>query len=271
MTKPAGQENDLLSEVESGLEDASLGRPFIFLPETDSTNSRLKQMARQGAGHGACLAADFQREGRGRMNRDWQAPAGQNLLFSLLLRPPASPGQAFHFTALAGLSLCLVLETHGLRPLIKWPNDIFLHGAKLCGILSEIQISPRGLDFLVLGMGINVNQDEFPGLEQAAVSLKMLTRRSWRRGSLLAEILNCLTGLYRQWERDPEQWLPPYRERSWLLGRQVAVRDGDKEYSGRAETVRADGTLLLTADDNGELLSVSHGDVSILAVDGVAK
>jgi BirA family biotin operon repressor/biotin-[acetyl-CoA-carboxylase] ligase len=271
MSGPAREENDFAAEVEACLEAASLGRPFIFLSATDSTNSRLKQMARRGAGHGSCLAADFQRAGRGRLNRAWQAPAGQNLLFSLLLRPPASPQQAFHFTALAGLSLCFALEAYGLRPLIKWPNDIYLQGAKLCGTLCELELSPRGLEFLVLGMGINVNQEEFPGLEQAAVSLKTATNSRWRRGRLLADILNRLTGLYRQWESEPEQWLPSYRERSWLLGRRVVVRDGDKKYSGKAETVLADGTLLLTGDDNGETLAVSHGDVSILAVDGAAK
>jgi BirA family biotin operon repressor/biotin-[acetyl-CoA-carboxylase] ligase len=251
-------------EMEKLLAPGSLGRPFIFVPRIDSTNRELKRMARQGAPHGACLAADYQSAGRGRLNRSWDSLAGENLLFSLLLRPRAELAQAFHFTALAGLSLCLALEEEGLRPLIKWPNDIYLNDAKLGGMLSELESSPSGLEFLVLGIGLNVNQENFSGLAKKAISLKTAANRSWNRACLLARFLAHFTRQYQQWEQDKQQWHQPYLARSWLLGRQVTVADGERQYSGWAETVADDGSLLLLSGQ-GQRMTVSHGDVSVLA------
>ena len=253
--------------VMSYLDQDMLGWPFLYFPETDSTNTQLKRMAALGAAHGTCLMADFQNAGRGRLNRTWLAQPGQGLLFSVLFRPPAALNQAFHFTALMGLSVCYALERLGFKPQIKWPNDIYLNDAKLCGMLSELGVNEAGLDYLVVGIGVNVNQVNFAHIPQAVTSLARAGGRRCNRTKLLAAILNQAGRLYSAWQADHTCWLAAYRERSWLLGRQVVVRDEAREYEGRAFDFAEDGSLLLLGDNN-DTISVSHGDVSILAIDG---
>ena len=258
-------DSDFSQQIRGALRPGGLEWQLLFRSSLDSTNAQLKRLAQQGQAHGSCLMADFQTAGRGRQGRSWQAPAGRSLLFSLLLRPPVPVDQLFAFTALASLSLCYALEEQGLNPQIKWPNDVYLQGAKLAGILSEIDGSSL---FLIIGMGVNVNQstEELAVLDQAAVSLQSISGKQWQRASLLSAILNHMSALYLQWEGDSLAWLAPYQARSWLLGQQVIVRDGKKLAQGKAVAIETDCALLLQVTDR-ERVAVSYGDVSILAID----
>ncbi len=263
MNKHAFSQNVLAQLLPQGL-----GRPLLFYESIESTNLKLKELALTGQPHGTCCVANFQSAGRGRMQRPWVAPPGSSLLFSILLRPNLPLSQLFVFSALAALSICLTLEERGLHPQLKWPNDIYLQGRKLCGILSE---SAGAGGFLVTGMGINVNQEahQLTNLGQPAISLKAASGQAWRREDLLAGILNQLSMLYSDWQRDSKLWLPLYQARSWLLGKQVLVQDGNRQFAGLAVAVRADGALLLQMGK--ETMALNHGDVSVLAIDGQAK
>lgn len=257
--------NDFTQQVLQLLAPVSLGRPFFFCPSLDSTNTELKKRAQDGAPHGACIAADFQSAGRGRLQRSWQAGAGSSLLFSVLLRPPAKLNRMFAFSALASLSVCHALENHGLKPQIKWPNDIYLHDVKLSGMLSEASGDPL---FLIIGIGININQnkDELRQLDQPAISLKAATGREWNRPRLLAEILGHLDRLYNEWQHGGDMWLPAYCARSWLLNKQVVVESGERKLKGKAVAINPDGSLVLKRGE--ETININYGDVSILAVNG---
>jgi BirA family biotin operon repressor/biotin-[acetyl-CoA-carboxylase] ligase len=245
-------------QVSRRLTQDLMGRPLLHYAQISSTNLEMKAKAGQGWPHGACLSADFQSAGRGRLNREWKAQPGSSLLFSLLLRPPAIE---FAFTALAALAVSQALEAKNLRPQIKWPNDIYLRGAKLCGMLSEAAASA-----LIIGIGLNVNQEaaELAGMGQEAVSLKTVSGQSWDRPALLADILNHFAGLCQKWRQDPGFWLPLYQERCWLLGKEVAAVDSDRRYQGTAVAVTADGSLLLDTADGR--LALRCGDVSVRAL-----
>lgn len=254
---------EFIQRLEDRLE--LLGKPLLFFGETDSSNQRLKELALSGATHGTCVWADYQTKGRGRLGRQWQAAAGKSLLFSLLLKQDIDPRNMFVFTALAGLAICQVLKAYGIDAQIKWPNDIFVNGLKLCGMLSEIV-----KDGLIIGIGVNVNQDEAEMSDLSGVSLKMLDGKNWSREDLLVNVLNQFSSGYLKWQQSPYAWHSDYIGSSWLIGKTVVVQDGVNRQDGEVETIGMDGHLLLRGKD-GDRLKVSYGDVSLLAIDGKYK
>lgn len=169
-------------------------------PETASTNTLLLGYARSGRPEGLVVTADYQTEGRGKPGRIWESPAGKNLLFSVLLRPPIGIHQAPILTQIACRSIAAALaETCGLACEFKRPNDVMVRGRKICGILTEAQSSPAGLEAVVVGAGVNVNSgpDEIP---PTATSVLIETGKKIDRRLLLDAILQQLKqetqGLY---------------------------------------------------------------------------
>jgi BirA family biotin operon repressor/biotin-[acetyl-CoA-carboxylase] ligase len=260
---------DLLAvRVEARLEPVSLGIPFLHFQELDSTNLEARRQAEAGAPHGACLAAEHQSAGRGRLDRRWLAPKSTCLLFSLILRPLLRLDQVFGLTSLAALAVCRAVEAlSDLQPLIKWPNDVFLDGKKLAGILTEFTSRAENLEFVVVGVGLNVNltAKQLAKLPAPAESLKAATGRPWDRAVLLAGILAEASQLYN---RAKPEALPDmadeYATRSLLADRQVTVRDGDKVRSGVARGIDESGALLLE-ESPGQIRVIRHGDVSVLS------
>lgn len=256
------------TRVEARLKPGSLGLPFFHFDEIDSTNLEARRQAEAGAPHGACLAAEHQSAGRGRLDRRWSAPKGTCLLFSFILRPQLRLDQVFGLTSLAALAVCRAVEgLSDLKPLIKWPNDVFLGGKKLAGILTEFTSRAENLEFVVVGVGLNVNlsQAQLAKLPAPAASLKAALGRPWDRAVLLARILWEANDLYGQAE---PCGLPDitrgYEARSLLADRQVTVRDGDQIRSGIARGIDASGALILE-EAPGQLNLIRHGDVSVLS------
>jgi BirA family biotin operon repressor/biotin-[acetyl-CoA-carboxylase] ligase len=256
------------TQVEARLAPGSLGLPFFHFQELDSTNLEARRQAEAGAPHGACLAAEHQSAGRGRLDRRWSAPKGTCLLFSLILRPQLRLDQVFGLTSLAALAVCRAVEgLSDLKPLIKWPNDVFLDGKKLAGVLTEFTSRAEELEFVVVGVGLNVNltQGQLAKLPAPAASLKAALGRPWDRAVLLARILREAHRLYSQ--AGPYS-LPDlaqeYEARSLLAGRQVTVRDGDKIRKGIARGIDESGALILE-ESPGQLNLIRHGDVSVLS------
>lgn len=266
----AEPELPLPARLEARLPAGCLGLPLLHYPDIDSTNLQARRLAESGAPHGACLVAERQSAGRGRLDRRWEAPAGACLLFSLLLRPAAlALGEVFGLTNLAALAVCEAIEqTCTLAPAIKWPNDVFLEGRKLAGILTEFTARAERLDYVVVGVGLNVNlgPNQLAQLPAPANSLLAASGRSWDRALVLAAILRKADALYAQLMSGGREALSQeYNRRSWLTGRQVTVRDGDQVRQGLARGVAPDGALLLE-ESPGQISTIRHGDVSLLAI-----
>lgn len=154
----------------------------------ESTNTLAHQMAEEGAAEGLVITADFQTGGRGKPGRTWTAPAGKNLLFSVLLRPPVTPAHAPIITQIACRSVAKVLNKHGIASAFKRPNDVMVNGKKICGVLTESATKDYKIESLVIGIGLNVNAE---GREMVpeAISMKEAAGKSFDREEILKELL----------------------------------------------------------------------------------
>lgn len=260
--------SDLNAErIEAALETRWLGRGATFHPRIGSTNAKVKRLAENGALEGTLVVADYQTAGRGRLDRRWWSPPGSNLLLSILLRPVfLMPHQAQRLTMLCSLAVCdAIAATTGLRAGVKWPNDVLLGGKKVCGLLAELGIVGAQLDYVVVGIGLNVNArfegSDAPTLMAPATSLKIEAGREVSRLAVLAALLERVEWRYerlRSGELPHDEW----QSRLVTLGQQVQVTLTDRALNGRAVGVDADGALLVRRAD-GEIERVLAGDVTL--------
>jgi len=252
--------------VEARLKPGSLGLPLVHFPEIDSTNLEARRRAEAGAPHGTCLVAEHQSAGRGRLDRRWQAPKGSALLFSIILRPVLGLRRVFALNNLISLAVCRALEKHGgVEAAIKWPNDVYLEGKKLAGVLTEFTSRAEAVEYAVVGVGLNVNQemDWLAGLDQPAMSLMAATGHAWNRATLLAQILEEMTALHDHFMAGGgDELAQEYAQRSLILGLEVTVREGQAVRRGKAVGFAPEGALLL--EEDGKINPIHHGDVSLL-------
>jgi BirA family biotin operon repressor/biotin-[acetyl-CoA-carboxylase] ligase len=248
--------------------DKQIGREIFFLPEVDSTNRNAHDLGRKGAREGTVVMADSQSRGRGRLGRAWKSPAGLNVYASILLRPSIPALAAPQLTLLAGVAVARALaRASGLDARIKWPNDIFVKGRKLAGILAELEAEVQRTRFVVLGIGINVNwskADFPPELQETATSVRVETGREVSRVEIAEGLFQELEEAYLRFLR--EGFSPQLREEwnrlSWINGRRVAVIGPEGEVPGRALGLDMDGALLLV-DEEGRTRRFIAGDVSL--------
>lgn len=268
---PAGyrleERPDLLTslEVKSGLRASVVGKETHFFKETGSTNDVAFSLALAGAREGTAVVAEFQRSGRGRLGRRWESPPTGNIYTSVILRPEISPRQATDFTLLAAVSVAQAIRrATGLCPTLIWPNDILLGGKKVGGILLEMYQTGGRLNFLVLGIGINVNGTEVdfsPSVREQATSLREEGGKVYRRVSLLRALYEDLERdyfLYREKGLCPliEQW----QRLSRIEGREVRVSLSEGSYSGLALGLDHKGGLVMRGKGGG-LFSFPSGQV----------
>jgi BirA family biotin operon repressor/biotin-[acetyl-CoA-carboxylase] ligase len=261
-------EVDLLTpeRVRAGLRTRRFGQQVLCLAQVASTNDVARERAREGAAEGLLVLAEEQTAGRGRRGRQWEAPYGSSLLASLLLRPGfLAAGQTFALTAMAGLAIGEVItQETGLEPALKWPNDLLMGGRKVCGILVELEGSADGLEWAVVGWGLNVNAD-FAGTQLAglATSLAQELGRPLSRAPLLRACLERMEVHYEALRAGRvEQVWAAWRARLSTLGRPVHVAAPEGAFSGHALDVAPDGALLVRRDD-GATVRVLAGDVSV--------
>lgn len=246
---------------------STLIREIVVFNETSSTNDSATQRGRQGAPGGVAIFAERQTAGRGRFGRPWASASHRGLWFSLLLRPALPIGTWPRLTTWAAVSLAATIEhSLGLPAAIKWPNDIYLGGKKVAGILAESGADATGQPFAVVGLGVNVNHEpgDFPPeLEGKAGSLRMATGRLIDRPTLAAALLRELDTRFSQMASAFPEMTAEAARRSLLLGRWIHIQAGHTTLEGRAESLDDDGHLLLRGAD-GALSRLSAGEVTIV-------
>ncbi len=257
-------------EVRSRLHTKWAGSSYLFRPVTGSTNMDAKKAAEEGAPEGTVVVAERQDAGRGRRGRAWSSPEGCNLYFTLLLRPTCRPEQASMLTLVMALAVAEAIGEEGISVGIKWPNDIVSSGRKLCGILTEMSAEPDYIHYVVIGVGVNVNQEEFPEeIEQMATSLRKEKGKRVARAGLLASVLEHFEQAYEVFGStwDMERLLPSYERLLLNKGAHVRVLDPKGEYQGTARGINTKGELLVEKED-GSMEAVYAGEVSVRGVYG---
>lgn len=246
-----------------------LGRGDVrCLPETDSTNLRLRQMALAGAPHGSLCLAETQSAGRGRLGRSWHSPAGRGLWLSALLRPDMPPEHAPLVTLCAAMAMAqAVRETAQIPCMIKWPNDLVCGSKKLCGVLLEISADAERIHHIIVGTGLNVRSGAYPAeLAHQAAAIEDFTAAP-RRAEILAAYLNALEPLMELAAQGGwDAMAADYVRQCVTIGSRVRVI-GAEEFTGTAESLDDTGALLVR-NDEGQLRRVLAGDVSVRGVMG---
>jgi len=249
-----------------------IGRDILFFPEIDSTNREARDRAREGAREGTVVLADFQSRGRGRLGRVWESPSGANVYLSVILRPPIPPPAAPQITLLAGVSAARALSrVSGLECRIKWPNDIFLRGKKMAGILAEMEGEGSKVGFIILGLGVNVNwrKEDFPlDLKDTATSLQTERGEEISRAAAAAGFFRELEEEYISFLREgfSARLRDEWNRLSWVNGKQVTLQSSGGTISGRALGLDTDGALLVL-DGEGNTRRFVAGDVSLRRID----
>ena len=264
---------DLLSkyELESRLDTQWLGKEIVYKEVVGSTNAEVRKLAEDGAKDGLLVVADSQTQGKGRRGRVWESPKGTNLYFSMLLKPEFEPDKASMITLVAAYSVAKVIrETTGLDAKIKWPNDIVVGKKKVCGILTEMSMERDYIHHVVVGIGINVNEEKFPEeLEEMATSLKKEKGCLVSRANLLSAILLQFEADYLKFlaMEDLRPFLDEYNKILVNKGALVKVLDPKGEFSGIAGGIGADGRLIVFKE-NGQIEAVYAGEVSVRGMYG---
>lgn len=238
--------------------------PVYFMESVDSTNTRLKELARQGAPHGTVVAALGQTGGRGRLGRSFASPPG-GLYLSILWRPDFPPEKAARLSCAGALAASAAIEeVCGISPNIKWPNDLLLNGKKISGILTEAAWQGEGGGFVIVGTGINVNTECFPAeLKDIASSLYLETGRHWDLEQLAAAFIARLDSVYQGWGEEGAAFIEEYRRRCITPGRDILIDHEGGRARVHALSVEDDYSLLIRWPD-GKTEKKSFGEISQL-------
>ncbi|HPQ45229.1 MAG TPA: biotin--[acetyl-CoA-carboxylase] ligase [Syntrophales bacterium] len=255
------------ANLEELVTDGFIGKRIHFFDEIDSTNNRAVSLAVDGACEGEVVIADQQTAGRGRFrDRVWHSPQGRNLYTSIILRPDIQPAYAQLLTLVAGVALAEVLSTY-CPVTLKWPNDVLAGGRKISGILTEMKVRGRYIDFVVVGIGVNINMEANDFSEElidTSTSLKMQISENVSRLDLTAHLYRMFEKWYRIFI---DKGFLPIRDRwveySNIIGRTIEVTDRDVVRTGTCRGIDNDGVLLLS-DDNNRTIQILSGDVRIL-------
>jgi BirA family biotin operon repressor/biotin-[acetyl-CoA-carboxylase] ligase len=254
--------------VKLELKTETFGQEIVYFDTIDSTNRKAKELASGGAAEGTVVVTEEQTGGRGRLGRSWLSPKGKGLWFSIVLRPQISPLDSPQLTLVSAVGVVKALKAYtGLDLKIKWPNDLLYGGKKVVGILTELAAEFGRVDYIVVGIGINVNTDleDYPEeLRDIVCSLKMVTGREQNRQSLLRLILQQLEQSYLVYLREGfspirTEWL----KLSGTLGSRVKITESAQAFQGLAEDLDEQGRLIVRLSD-GSLHPVLAGEIILI-------
>ncbi len=247
-----------------------IGCRVCHYQEIDSTNIQARRLAEEGAPHGSVIVAEAQTAGRGRHGRSWVSEPGSGLWFSLLLRPDYLPDRASMVTLVAAMAV-----TKGIRRItgqpaeIKWPNDVVLEGKKVCGILTELNARIERINYIIVGIGINIRRQQFPPeLREKATSLEQDQELQIDRNLLLEAVLEEFELYYGQFLQrlDVSLFQEEYEQLLVNRNRQVQVLDPAGDYQGIARGINEKGELLVECGQG--LVRVNAGEVSVRGIYG---
>ena len=253
------------TEISYGLKTAFIGNVIHAYGKVKSTNDVARELAESGAAEGTIVTAEEQTRGRGRLGRHWHSPAASGIYVSIILRPRFSPEKAPGISIMSALALAQALEGYAPGRLkIKWPNDVLLAGKKVAGILTELSAERRKIDYLVVGVGINVNQKaaDFPeNIRASATSVRRAIKKKVPRVAFLQEMLHNFEKEYLRYRKTMlRQSHGKIRRYSSLLGHHVKLLSGGDVIQGRAVDIDQSGCLVLQEGDRQ--VSVSSGEIT---------
>ncbi len=261
---------DLLlpSEIQIELDTKVIGKEMHYKPIVDSTNSLAKALAYHGAADGAIVVAEEQKGGKGRLERNFYSPRGKGIWFSIILRPNFLPHDASKCTLMAAVAVAEAMKRFNLKAEIKWPNDIMYDGRKLVGILTEMTCELGRINYVVIGIGINVNisRDEFPEeIRPIAASLSEMNDAPLSRVQFFRAVLTEFDKLYSMVnESGFDEIFKLWKDYNITLGKNIRVisaGNGGKSFTGKAIDLNQDGALIVETAQGQQ--AVYAGDVSI--------
>lgn len=254
-----------------GLKTETIGRNLLVYEEIDSTNNQAKKMAEDGAKDGTLLVSDSQTAGKGRRGRVWTSPKGSSIYMTLLIRPNFNPQQASMLTLVAAMAVRKAIEsTAKVQTQIKWPNDLVCNGKKVCGILTEMSAEPDFINYVVIGIGINVNMTDFPEeIRNTATSLKIEKQESVDRNRIIAEFCNWFEKYYEifQKKNNLEDLVDEYNRHLVNRGRMVRIIEPKGDYEALSDGINENGELIVKRED-GTIEQIMSGEVSVRGVYG---
>lgn len=262
---------DLITGVELGsrMDTNWAGGKLVYLNEVDSTNNYARKLAEDGVQHGTLIVADYQNGGKGRRGRTWVMPHGKAIAMSLIVRPDIRPEKASMMTLVTGMAVAeAIKKVTGLDTKIKWPNDIVINGKKISGILTEMSAEMDGINYVVIGIGINANFTEFPEeLRETATSLQQQLGYPVDRGAIICMTMKIFEIYYERFmeTQSMKGLAEEYQQMLVNLDRQVRVLEPGNEYSGVARGIDETGQLLVEKE-NGETVAVYAGEVSVRGI-----
>ncbi len=247
------------------LKGSLFGKRIFHFFKTDSTNRVALELGHAGEPEGAIVLAEEQTAGRGRAGRKWHSERAAGIYASLLLRPKLAPVQAPLLTMMAGLSAHSAVQVlTGLAVDLKWPNDLLIRGKKVGGILTEMHAEPGQVRFVIVGIGLNVNQEKFPSeLANVATSLRAETGKPQSRMELLVRLLREFESDYNRFLREGVGSVVARFESvsSYARGKRVRVTNGTESYAGTTAGLGPEGLLQVERED-GRITAVISGDVT---------
>ena len=257
------------AEIESLVDTKWAGKNVVYYDEIDSTNNRAKEAGDNGAAHGTLFVADMQVAGKGRRGRVWKSPSGSSIYMTILLYPDIPPVKAPQLTLLMAIAVAEgIQEVTGLETKIKWPNDIVVNGRKICGILTEMSTEIDYINHVVIGAGINVNQDTFSDdIKATASSLKLELGKSVKRSELIAAVMKSFEKCYEIFIETEDLSGLQELYNSMLVNRdqEVKVLEPGNEYKAHAIGINQTGELIVRTPD-GKEKEIYAGEVSVRGV-----
>lgn len=259
------------AEIESLVDTKWAGKEVVYYDEIDSTNNRAKEAGDKKAAHGTLFVADKQVAGKGRRGRVWESPSGSSIYMTILLYPEVAPIKAPQLTLVMAIAVAEGIQAvTGLETKIKWPNDIVVNGKKICGILTEMSTEIDYINHVVIGVGINVNQDTFPeDIKSTATSLKLEAGKSVQRSELIAAVMKSFENCYETFMKTEDLSGLQELYNSMLVNkdREVKVLEPGNEYKAHALGINQTGELIVRTPD-GEEKEIYAGEVSVRGVYG---
>jgi BirA family biotin operon repressor/biotin-[acetyl-CoA-carboxylase] ligase len=235
---------------------------LIVRKRVGSTQDEARSLALEGEPEGLAIMALEQEKGRGRLGRSWVSPPGKNVALSMILRPPTPPRDAPLLGMLASIAVAETLESVGLTGIgLKWPNDVLLDERKVAGILSEARTTGSEIEFVIIGIGLNVNaalQDFPPGLRRKATSMAASSGKAWDPKEIAELLIERMGILFDRVAREGRRFIVPLWKTRWLHRGRVLVRG---EVEGVAEGLTEDGALLLKTHE-GVVVRIDSGEVN---------